>query len=451
MKKRVFDNVIGHGDEKLATSGKPPVVMLLSRNPYVEQSGRSLVLRQRISQLSREHAPILVVVGKADADGERRGIKFVPMASPDALLTNGWRLRSKPRQTWLYLSEPARRRVSEIIEAAGARLVYVDMLRLAPLVTGLPRNVAIILDYDDLLSRRYGLAARSAEDYDLFGFLSKDRRLLSLAGRTFARALLRSEARRCAAYELELLGRVDLALLTSPKEAVSLREAADAGMITSPPPIVAIPPVVEPGRSELPRQTGRRLIFLGNLRYAENMVMLRSLAEAIVELRAQGDLLEDAELEIIGDHAPDIPGSFAHLPFKFAGRVPDLSILAGQGIFLAPVTSGSGIKLKILDGMGLGCPVVTTPKGNEGLSARPNRDLIVASDPPSVLRAALKLRDRPALRAMLARRALAYLRRSHSNDLVNTLSDAVREAAGRAAKRSVRCQDVRATSAQADR
>jgi hypothetical protein len=140
-------------------------------------------------------------------------------------------------------------------------------------------------------------------------------------------------------------------------------------------------------------------------------------------------------IEAVGDHAPDLPSRFPAAPIRFLGRMDDLAPLAGAGIFLAPVTSGSGVKLKVLDGMALSCPVAATPKALEGLSARANRDLIVARDPKTMLAAALKLRFRPHLKAALARRARAYLERAHAPTLGIAVCDAIEAAITRAKAR----------------
>jgi glycosyltransferase involved in cell wall biosynthesis len=300
--------------------------------------------------------------------------------------------------------------------ADGASAIYVDMLRLAPLAADVPRYVARIVDYDDLLSERYRLAA--ANDYDVMGFLSRRVGPLARVARLASAPLLRAESERCAAYERELAQTGDLILFTSAREAAALAA----------PHVMAAPPMMAPRRAA--PAPGRRLIFLGNMRYAENVTMLRALAGAVDELRLQNAWPADAVIEAVGDHPEELPRAF-DASFAFSGRIDDLDALAGAGIFLAPVVSGSGVKIKVLDGMALGCPVVATPKALEGLSARANRDLIVAATPVDVLSAALRLRDRPALKSMLAARARAYLERAHSTAIGETLCDAIEAAIAR--------------------
>jgi glycosyltransferase involved in cell wall biosynthesis len=397
---------------------KPILVMLLSRQPYVEKSGRGFTLRQRIEQARQRFDVRLVVLGAPSGDKSDDGLVFVPMAEPLSLALNAARLMTLPLQTWLYYSGRARAEIARIVAESGAAAVYVDLLRLAPLTEGLPRGIARILDYDDVFSVRYRNAA--AKNYDVMGFLAQRVGLLAPLARAFAPVLLKIEAARCEAYEGRMLDRCELVVLVSPTEA-RLLDKPGANILVAAPVVEPLPGTPAPGR---------RLIFLGNNRYAENISMLRDLARAFAEL--EGELPADAILDVVGDHAPELPAQLGCNRLNFLGRVAELSDLAGAGVFLAPVMSGSGVKLKVLDGMALGCPVVATPKALEGIGARANRDLLIASDAKGVLKAALALRDRTSLKTMLASQARAYIERAHGPGIGVAFCDAMEAAIARA-------------------
>jgi glycosyltransferase involved in cell wall biosynthesis len=53
---------------------------------------------------------------------------------------------------------------------------------------------------------------------------------------------------------------------------------------------------------------------------------------------------------------------------------------------IAPLFSGSGIKIKVLEGMALGRVVITTPVGTEGIPARPGEHLLIAATPEQFYR-----------------------------------------------------------------
>lgn len=398
---------------------KPVLLMLLGRHPYAEQSGRAVMLRQRIEQARLRFDTHIIAFAKPVGDGRDEGITFWPMPGVGALAANALRLPRLPMQTWLYFSKQLRTRLRHAVEESGAAAVYVDMLRLAPLADDLPPATARIVDYDDLLSQRYAQAA--GQNYEVMGFLARRVGPLAPLARLMAGPLLRFEAQRSVVYEREMLSRANLVLFTSPREAASV-VSARAEVMACPPLMAARAAAGEPGR---------RLIFLGNLRYGENVVMLRALAEGADKLARAGALPADAIIEVVGEHAPELPGEFDPRRFHFLGRAPDLGALASAGVFLAPVVGGSGVKLKILDGMSLGCPVVGTPKACEGLAVRANRDLLVARDPTEVLRAAVALRDKTELKAMLAKRAITYLEQHHAPAMGERVADAMMDAVAR--------------------
>ncbi|MFZ2114024.1 MAG: glycosyltransferase family 4 protein [Solirubrobacteraceae bacterium] len=62
---------------------------------------------------------------------------------------------------------------------------------------------------------------------------------------------------------------------------------------------------------------------------------------------------------------PDLPG------VEWRGRVSSATdFLRELGVLLYPLTTGSGAKVKVIEALALGLPVVTTPDGAEGIGAR---------------------------------------------------------------------------------
>ena len=86
--------------------------------------------------------------------------------------------------------------------------------------------------------------------------------------------------------------------------------------------------------------------------------------------------MPDVHLTITGDHAnlPLPPASNMTL----TGFVDDVRpLIASSWVSLAPLRVGGGSRLKILEAMALGVPVVSTSKGAEGLEFSDSRDLLV--------------------------------------------------------------------------
>jgi glycosyltransferase involved in cell wall biosynthesis len=63
---------------------------------------------------------------------------------------------------------------------------------------------------------------------------------------------------------------------------------------------------------------------------------------------------------------------------------------------VVPLRVGGGTRLKILEAMAAGIPVVSTTLGAEGLEVDPGRDLLTADTPAAMVEAIASLRDQPA-------------------------------------------------------
>jgi glycosyltransferase involved in cell wall biosynthesis len=77
--------------------------------------------------------------------------------------------------------------------------------------------------------------------------------------------------------------------------------------------------------------------------------------------------------------------------------------VARSSVCVVPMTVGGGTRLKILEAMALGTPVVSTSKGAEGLDVTSGKDVLIADEPEAFANAVLRLLDDDAgLRARLS-------------------------------------------------
>jgi glycosyltransferase involved in cell wall biosynthesis len=72
---------------------------------------------------------------------------------------------------------------------------------------------------------------------------------------------------------------------------------------------------------------------------------------------------------------------------------------------VVPLRAGGGVRMKILEGMALGVPMISTAVGAEGLDLESGRELIIADTPERLAAEAVKLLRDPAAAARLARQA----------------------------------------------
>ncbi|HJV34181.1 glycosyltransferase family 4 protein [Geomonas sp.] len=122
------------------------------------------------------------------------------------------------------------------------------------------------------------------------------------------------------------------------------------------------------------------------------------------------------------DHAVEVPGF-----------VDDLDRCCKEAaVFVAPILTGGGIIVKILDALAAGTPVVTTSYGNEGINAQPGRDLLVADDPQAFAEAVLRLLTDPSFARTLADNGRRFVREQYGlESVVERIEACHRGVAGR--------------------
>ncbi len=156
------------------------------------------------------------------------------------------------------------------------------------------------------------------------------------------------------------------------------------------------------------------LLFTGTLSYQPNAEAALWLGKEIFpRVRARRS---DATLAIVGRNPPAAVRALAtHPDIDVPGRVEDLNPwLTRAAVVVAPMLSGSGTKLKVIEAMAAGRPVVATSIGAEGIAAGDGAELCVADDPQSFADAVIELLDDPATALQIgsAARALANTRYS---------------------------------------
>ena len=148
-----------------------------------------------------------------------------------------------------------------------------------------------------------------------------------------------------------------------------------------------------------------RLIFNGALTYSANLVAMQYFLSEIFPLIRQS--LPDARITITGS----ITGvDLSHLAIDeavhFTKYVQDIRIPVSQAtVCVVPLRSGGGTRLKILEAMALGTPIVATSKGAEGLAVVDGEHLLLADTAKDFATATIKLLSEPELRATMAANA----------------------------------------------
>ena len=145
----------------------------------------------------------------------------------------------------------------------------------------------------------------------------------------------------------------------------------------------------------------RQLLFFGNFEHMPNLDALDYLMEQIWPLvRVK---VPDAELVIVGAKpGPSVYRYGGRDGVTVVGPVQETApYYQGCTMLLAPIRAGSGTRLKILEALACGTPIVTTTIGAEGIEGKANEHLLIADKPAAFADAICRLVGDAALRARL--------------------------------------------------
>jgi GT2 family glycosyltransferase/glycosyltransferase involved in cell wall biosynthesis len=245
-------------------------------------------------------------------------------------------------------------------------------------------------------------------EHDIY-FQSVQSRISALHGSARAKAFF--EYLRALRFELRLLGRVDRVQVCTPDNRdyllsfqPRLRNRIDcdvrAGMDLS--------------RFEF-RPDGRQprtMLFLGSFRHKPNFEALDWFLEGVMPRVLA--CCPDARLRVIGSDAPasgTLPSFNGAVAFE--GFVPDLAApLAESAVFVCPILSGSGVRMKLQEAFAAGIPSVSTTLGAEGLGSEDGRYCRLADGYDRFAQAIIDVFGDPAEAAEMARRARGFIEQS---------------------------------------
>jgi glycosyltransferase involved in cell wall biosynthesis len=184
-------------------------------------------------------------------------------------------------------------------------------------------------------------------------------------------ALFRRFASAASSLERQWIPRFSSVLVASEQDAEQVRRLAPgATVVVYPNSIPAVP------RSSV-RET-EAIAFSGNLEYRPNISAVRFFRNEVWPiLRERWPMLR---WQVIGRNPGAVAGEVAGDPrIELIGPVEDaVATLAAARVVVAPLLTGSGTRVKILEAWAAGRAVVSTSIGAEGLGARDGEHLLVA-------------------------------------------------------------------------
>jgi glycosyltransferase involved in cell wall biosynthesis len=106
--------------------------------------------------------------------------------------------------------------------------------------------------------------------------------------------------------------------------------------------------------------------------------------------------------------------------FLFSNVADVRQRVARSTVQVVPLRFGGGVRIRILEGMALGMPIVTTTIGMDGIGARPGRDLLVGDNVEDFAARVVEVLRSPLLEKRLGERAREFVVAEHSEPVVES-------------------------------
>jgi len=209
-------------------------------------------------------------------------------------------------------------------------------------------------------------------------------------------------------YELRALRQCDLVVAHSETDAEALRRWLPRLPIEYVPSGVNLddwPACFDPTATD-------EVLFVGNYLHPPNVEGALWLAREVWPRVRR--MHPGARLTLAGRAPPPVIQALAADDVRVPGAVNDLRPLyTRSSVVVAPIFWGSGVRIKLLEALACGLPVVTTALAAEGIALHDHASALFAERPDAFAEAIVRLLDDPALRARLGNAGRAIVERDY--------------------------------------
>ncbi|MGD2164948.1 MAG: glycosyltransferase [Anaerolineae bacterium] len=323
----------------------------------------------------------IVTVPQPERSRRQRLWEMLATGEPDMAL----RLASTPfdqrLRDWLAQT------TFDVVQIEGIELApYLDAIRSAPrdpLVVFDDHNCEYLLQQRTFLTDLYSPARWPAAAYSFLQW------------------------QRLRRYEADVCRRADQVL------AVSQADGEALGRLVPELSVTVIPNGIDTQAYRLAHGASDRasntLIFTGTMDFRPNVdAVLWFAAQVLPLIRAE---VPDARFVVVGQRPHRRLARLRRNPaITITGWVEDVRPYFGDAtVYVAPLRMGGGTRLKLLEAMAMGAPIVATSLGAEGYPVESGRQLILADKPESFAEAVVCLLRDEERRADLRRTARSFV------------------------------------------
>jgi glycosyltransferase involved in cell wall biosynthesis len=359
----------------MSTATRQPLVFVACQPPYPRDNGARIRTHHLLAGLARAFDTVFVTFEhdhdtsggpsvKDELEALYPNVEAIAVRSPGTARRAAQAVSLLQRESWTN----GRYRSRALAEAVRGA------------VTSRP---SCIVHFDDLGVAQIGPLAGVFNAYSSHNV--EERIQGTRTGSAPRRVFYGVEALKVRSEERRVWRSMDLSLAVSPVDARAMREGGARRVELCPngaPPVGRLPLATRSADEPL------KLIFVGTGSYLPNE---RGVAWLVREVLPRIETRVPVVLEVVG-HPPKRPVRANGV--RYVGVVPSVEpfYAASHGV-VVPVFEGSGTRLKMLEAMAYGRPVISTRLGAEGLPVVAGEHFLQADDAEHFADAAVRLAE----------------------------------------------------------
>ncbi|MFO7624123.1 MAG: glycosyltransferase family 4 protein [Anaerolineales bacterium] len=368
------------------------ILLLTQVLPFPPDSGPKVKTWNVIKYLARHHEVTLVSFVRGDQSASVRHLQNYcrevhPVPIQRGMLRDLRYLLDSflTRQPFLMVRdrrEEMERLVDQLAAKVDFDVVHADQLNMAQYASRVPAARRIIDAHNALwlLYKRLWLTMQSGPKKWL---LNRDWQLIKK-------------------YEGQVCREFDAVLAVSEEDSQALEEAAGQKLDITIIPIAIDTDEITPITHQ---PQGDRILHIGTMYWPPNIDgILWFLSEVLPLIRNERP---EVEFDIVGANPPKEIIAFDEVDRRVhvTGYVDDpTSYLEQASLMVVPLRAGGGMRVKILNALGQGLPIVSTTLGCEGIAVQAGVHLLVADSPQDFAGAVIRLLEDRQLAGELGRR-----------------------------------------------
>jgi glycosyltransferase involved in cell wall biosynthesis len=367
------------------------VLLLTQVLPYPPDSGPKVKTWNVLKYLAQHHDVTLVSFVRGDQSEEVRhlatyceAVHTVPIQR--GALRDAWYMGRSllANQAFLMVRDDRaamRRLIDHLVAGQAFDIVHADQLNMAQYAARVP-GARKVLDAHNALWVLY-------------------KRLWQTMGSGPKKWLLGRDWRLLKRYEGDICRQFEVLLAVSQEDKVALEEAAGQSLdFTVIPIAIDADEVAQVDRHE----QADHILHIGTMFWPPNIDgILWFLNEVLPLIRAQRP---NIVFDVVGAKPPPEIVAFGQngSGVNVTGYVDDPApYLKNAGVMVVPLRAGGGMRVKILNALAQGLPMVSTTIGCEGIDVEADRHLLVADTPAEFAQATLRLLEDKQFAAELGR------------------------------------------------